>query len=553
VLKTSCLHQFVPLPFHAECFGPVSDASVNVAKSAVSAEVNLATGAVTARSEGHHPRRPAEVSVALAGLGERVHETPEGPLTELADASGHAARFMGELTCAARSGHFVLGVVSMPGPRSDCVAFSLGSPLVLRLPAAPDARVALGSGIAACAAHDHVHVFRFGHGAIQSVSVPIPHTPEPDLHVALGRVCVLSGDRLLLIDAQALPFGETHVASSISYAALTTGGAQVPDPATVAFVFSDKILVDHPRFKRLTLAKTPGCPEVVKGDQVMIDDVREELPGIFRVYAWRKAGAGGSVRPPPAPLELPRPAIAPLSEDVPSSEVTAPETGGPPSPLARLHDLSARHGFRASDCLVRLLAERERDPVFRRWLDKIGFDLIEVRSLTPDWDADPCLLAFAGLGNGDEYCLYVYPPWCADGREPPVVEYWHETNFVDFRALDFESFLVRELDSRVADGFVDDELARLIRERLALPSAGRDAGEAPEFLPLDQQSHAAPALDVEAALELERRGDAAAAERALLRQFLLGGDLAAAARKELERLYAKLAWSFPLENLAQGS
>ena len=58
-------HRFVQLPFVADCFGPLSFGQVTVAKNAVSVDVELATGRVTAKTVGFRRQEEREVSTIL--------------------------------------------------------------------------------------------------------------------------------------------------------------------------------------------------------------------------------------------------------------------------------------------------------------------------------------------------------------------------------------------------------------------------------------------------------------------------------------------------------
>ena len=166
----------------------------------------------------------------------------------------------------------------------------------------------------ACVTIDTLHVFLLEAPTPAAVSIAIPPTSYPDVVVKYGKIFVLAGDKLLIIDSGLLPFEEEHLAAPIEYHPLLGRGQGDAEPAQVVGVFSEKVLVDHPRLRRLTLSRTPSAPPIARGDSVLIDDVREELPGIYRVYAWRKQGAEQSMRPPPPILDFPAPPVTLIGE-----------------------------------------------------------------------------------------------------------------------------------------------------------------------------------------------------------------------------------------------
>ncbi|HWL84998.1 MAG TPA: SMI1/KNR4 family protein [Polyangiaceae bacterium] len=532
-------HRYVKFPFRAEGFGPASFTHVTVASRAVSVEVDLATGAVIASNRGYERKEPPDASRTLRGLTERIVESAAGPMTELSNRDGAAVRFSGELSQAWRSDDFVLGVVLLPEGKAQCVALLLGGTEMLRLPVSRESTLAGHARFAACAFEGVVHVVASDGAVFRSASMALPPShPDsgPDLFFAGSKVCVLCADTLLVLEATELPFDGAHVALPIRYEAMAGGGQGDPEPGRVAFVLPQSILVDHPRLKRLRLSKNPGSPDIAKGDHVLIDDFREALPGIFEVQAWHKAGTEAHAPGAAPALELPRPSVT--LEEAPAGGA---RDVAPPGDAKRLEVLAARHGFAVSDLLSKLLRMRESDRIFRRWLDAVGFGDINVRGLTADWNADPNLLAICGLGNGDEYALYVYPPWCQKGREPPVVEYLHETNFVEFRARTFEAFFENELQRRIDEEGADRALVDAIREQLQLPQTARPVGEPLPWLPIERGRPA----------ELQNIEGKSDTERELLQTFLTQGSDAPRAAQALERIYRKRGWTFALENIVE--
>ncbi len=366
-----------------------------------------------------------------------------------------------------RTGNLCAAVLAHPARGPECVAFLLGSPLVqVRLPTAPRAPITASDGVAACAGDGCVHVFREVDGRVSSVTVPIPPAQRTDIALVAGRLCVIAVNQLVIIELTALPWGAAQRAVALDLVGVRWPGERLAEPARVVAAMPKSIAVNHPKLGRLTLSVLPGSPALVRGGEVMIDDVREELPGIHKVYAWRAGSAAPCVTPLPEKIALAAPVLpaidpAPLATPVQAPANAAPSRGA----AARVTALAERHGFVVSPLLVRVLEARERDPVLARWLDLLGLELGGPESMVEDWDADPSLLELSQRGNGDAHCLYIYPPWCREGREPPVVTFCHETNYLDFEALSFADFLER----RLADTHADARVVALVRERLSLP------------------------------------------------------------------------------------
>lgn len=542
-------HRYVALPFQAEGFGATSPSHVSVALSAVSVRVDLRTGEVVSETQPCEPRRWTPFDPrALGDVVVRAEEGVRGPST-LVERRGWSARVEGELTQAAVAEDFLIAVVALPGERWDCIGLAFGAegPAV-RLQAWEHAQVASHGAIAACAAGECVHVLRHHDGRLQSASVSVPPTFALSGHqvfVAGTKVCILAGDKLLLVESTELELGATHRALPIVYEPLTRQGAGHPTVATVAFVVGTNMYLDHPTLRRLRVELAAGDPSVRRGDTIVLDDVREEIPGIFRVHAWHAVGGGKSTRPPPPRLELAAPCLQEPMHTLPAGVESSQSTDS-----RTLAELASQHGFRAPELLLRLLQRRDADPVFRRWLAKLWLDDMAVRDLTVGLDADPNLVAFCGLGDGDEYALYVYPPWCAEGREPPVVVYRHESNFAEFRASTFAAFFESELQSQGAESAKAREYARLVRDALDFPEAARAAGAAPAWLPLDSP---APGVTVDAALQREARGEVLEAERALLTVFLRDRDAAPRAAAELARIYDQLGWHMARAHLQRSA
>ena len=267
---------------------------------------------------------------------------------------------------------------------------------------------------------------------------------------------------------------------------------------------------------------------VIEATELPFDGPHVGLP--IRYEAMTGTGQGAT----PA-LEVPGPSVTLEEAPVASVRDTAA-----PGDAKRLEELATRHGFVVSELLAKLLHMRESDRTFRRWLVELGFDDINVRGLTADWNADPSLLAICGLDNGDEYALYVYPPWCQKGHEPPVVAFLHETNFVEFRARTFEAFFDVELQRRIDEEGADRALVSKIREQLQLPQTPRSVGEPFPWLPTEREQPT----------EFKNLDETLDTERELLQAFLAQGADAPRVAHALGRIYRARGWTFALENIA---
>ncbi len=581
-------HSFIPLSFVPDQISSVSSTHATVTTSAITGHVDLATGSVTTGVEPgiYRQTKPLDPSQALVGLRETCQETDQGPRTEVAYPNEPPTRLDGEITAAWSSGRFVVAALSDPRAGATLVAFFPGQPVAHRIFLPWPTAMVVGDGdVAACAGQGALHLFRLDGDRILTTSIPVVAARNLSVTVHGDKVYVLAGETLFRVEVSALDFASTPTAQAIAFDPLVGEGQRDDEAAVVAFALPESILLDHPRFKRLRVPRVAGqYADLEKGDRVVLDDVQEEMPTIFRVRAMHKVGAAPSVRPPPPPA---------IQLDAPTfEEPSRPASAVPRQPDSQiLLALATRHHFLAPLLLVRLLQLNEADLVFARWLRRVYLGDIEVRSSAADWDADPNLLAFLGLGNGDEYSLYIYPPWCAPAdqpaREPPVVEFFHETGFAELRALTFDAFFDWLLEQAIEleeDETTRDktrELVAKIRERLDFPRGQRDLGVAPEWLPKEDEPTVAPARGLLAsvsrffssasssapgvkddprmrlALSLEAKGDLVAAERVWLRAHLLDRGYANAdatiAASALRRLYAQLGWTFALENLGDAN
>jgi hypothetical protein len=510
----------------------------------LSVEVDLASGAVFPGGP-RMPRMPVpDLASSLGAARERLLETDAGPITELDDA-GRVHRLEGAVqsgVLAPGAARLVAMIVATPtrrGTRTELALVSLASGAAGRLPAQHASRLAADDDLVVCSVPGGLHVVRAEQdGTFGALTLPLPATARPaQVVIDRGHVVALAGALLVTLDASALVFARGHRVEGLSIEEHTARGRATPEPATVVFVMADKVLADHPTLRRLTLPRTASSPTVQRGERVCIDDVREELPGLFRVHAWRREGdAPANVRGGET-LTLAAPTLPDREDDGP---IASPARTSAHDTLAAL---SRTHGFDVPERMLAWLRLVDDDAVVRRWCAKLWLDPIEVRGLVRDWDADPCLVAFAGLGNGDELCLYVHP----DAPPGTVVLYCHETNTIEEPPLSFDAWMDGWL-ARFERG--DDasarDLAGRLRARLSLPSLPTaTATEPPRWWRAaarvgELADDAACVREAERALAEGRVRDA---ERWWLAHYLLGHDPSARAR--LRAIYEQLGWSLP--------
>jgi len=270
-----------------------------------------------------------------------------------------------------------------------------------------------------------------------------------------------------------------------------------------------------------------------------------EVDGALRAAAVRRILTGTT-----SPLDAP--VVSPISLVDAAAAATGPFLHAQRADATRLRELGATHGFALTPLLERFLTVHDEDAVFRRWLDHLGF-LVEVRSIATDWSgSDPCALALAGDGGGgDEVALYVYPPAFTAERSPPVVEFFHETNEMQWLARDFDAFFLGKLAAWSEE---QPELATRVRERLgiapkAVPEVAPSPATPPRWLAVARASAARrTAADAMARL---RKGEVIGAERALVAIWVASDGQDTAASAALLDVYERLGpgWSWPLENL----
>ena len=545
-------HRFVALPFTASVLGAVRAAEgrathVVVSNGKISSEIDLVSGVATS-VPGVPPKAlgATDPAAGLEGLCASVRETATGPLTEVTSLEGEAvASIAGELVRSVARGALLVAEVVIPDDRYDVVVVQRGHAGELRLPGAFRAVLAIEGelGIAVIERDGETgwaHVARATSAGPRAISVSIPRSfLGIDVRLVGAEAVVLAGQTLLVLDLGALSFEEPHRALALRCDAISGASGGLSEPATVLFVLPSMIVAQHPRAGRLTFDRLPTDPPVAAGDAIKIDDAHEPMPGIVKVRAWSTASGVASVRPSSPALELAAPAVAPI-------DVRLSPTSGRRRENGRvLRAVAARWGFSPPPSLLRFVDATDEDPLLRRRIELLGLGVVEVRHLSIDWSADPCVLALCSLGDGDEHSLYLYPPALARGEEPPVVTYLHELNEVEWSAPSFELFLDRALAARAAE---QPELVAAVRARLGVGTTTAEEpvdAPVPEWLRALGESRSLAEVD-----ELEAVGDLLAAERACVAAYVRDDH---AARPHLARLYARLGWGAALEVLRLAS
>lgn len=499
--------------------------------------------------------RPIEIPVAgapallpwrgglLVGLGE---EGRDGPITRLSALDGDRERLRDLRTVAgeifsplsAVGDDVLLAVASREGDAWDCRAVALDDtepPLLLAVPR--HARAAARDSIAAIAQDGALALFRTDRGHLRCVRVPLP-PGGASVAVGSGVACAAHGQKLFVVEVGALDFGDGVAERGLDLAMVRRPSTADPQPAAVVFAGSAVVLVAHPRFGRLKLDRGPSSPVVEPGEHVLLDGVREEQPGIWKVDSWRKEGAAAAAPGAEGRLTLGPEGLPPIY----------PVSVAPPrESLANLHRASERLGFVIPPLLEKVVAEHDRDEAFRRWMERLGL-IVEVTGYSIAWEgADPCMLSFAGDGGGDIHALYFYPPAHAGGGMLPVVDWWHETNEVSWIAADFDGYFAHVLHAARGDtaGVVERVLERLgLPLGFPQPRAGGLpdwflAAHAPDLPPLSLDEVAARAA-----------ADPVRTERELVRLLRADAD-EERARSLLGETYRRLGWTWHAENLTR--
>ncbi|MBS2013336.1 MAG: SMI1/KNR4 family protein [Deltaproteobacteria bacterium] len=551
------MHRVIALTRAGGKIIPRSDGMLVIQHDRIAFAVDPRSGAVAPTPlVTPEPPRAGDPEVALGRAGLRLdeRETDGGPASRILSREGaELAVFAGITQRLGIAGHLFGGVVAFADETRAIVAGVLGDRdrHVLRI--SEDGRTAAAGKdfVAVAGAPGSLHVFRTIGGALSRVTVGLPAMPVASILVEGDVVWLVIDDKLLAVDVAILP-RETRGTHATTFTPVVPPAAPVTEPGTVAFAIATSIGIDHPRLGRIVIARGPEHPDVSRGDAVVLEDVYEELPGIFRARAFRTAEGKASARPPPIALEAKAPAVD--EQLVRWDETAVPSSGMQAGLLAQLEDLSERHHFRIPPLLARLLEAADGDAVVHRWLARLGFE-VEVAPKCPDWGADPFCLGFASEGNGDAYCLYPYPP-LGDG-EPPIVEFLHETNECELLAPTFDAFfsdfLARRLEWKEPG---HAEIVALIVARLGLPPPERIAAPPrPDWLPENTDDD-----DLVAKAEaFVNENELVLAERFLVARWLAEAAgrpeytglsrPASGVREQLLALYERLGWTLPLESL----
>ena len=572
-------HLLLELPYRGR-FRENAPESVSVFVGARLVRVQLDTGEVavtpskpeaTAAPDGQQAHRLDLGADSLrSGVIATLRETRDGPETLFA-RDGRETLVPGQLRSSWSEGDRVVAIMESADLRLECVAFVLGRPVAQRLycmtpqhegspvhRARELARLSGSADDACCVIDDLLHLFRFVGGEVRALSLALPgHVDAP--FMLGGKLRLLAHPaRLLVVDLTLLDFSAGHAAQSIAFERLRFPREADDLPATVTVAIGNTIMLEHPRYGQVRTTVHWDDAPLTKGEQVMLDDVREELPGIYRVHALRRVGAGPE-RARRQPDES--------GEHTLPEELSAVQAGPPALELYRgapevtrdgeRLEAFRRHGVPLPARLLQLLRLRDGDPVFARWLRELDF-LLFAEGITRDWDADPNLIGFLSNGGGDNHALYFYPPWCAAGHEPPVVDHNHETRETEFCTLTFDAFLEQHLRELSTQDWLPEltaryaELVALVRERLDFPVAERPAGEAPAWLTRAPVESPPARMGKGPARWFQSKQRLLQLERALLAEFwaqALNHEGRTETIRELRLVYEKLGWTLALENL----
>lgn len=140
------------------------------------------------------------------------------------------------------------------------------------------------------------------------VSLPLVHDRVLGLVVAHERAYCLSKRALDVVDLQDLPFERGDTSLPARFAPFVPRGSREAEPATVVMMVGQSALLQHPRLGRLRLVRHDDDPTLAKGDELVLEDVLEKLPGLFEVRRWHTVSGPSSSRPPPAMHAESRPA-----------------------------------------------------------------------------------------------------------------------------------------------------------------------------------------------------------------------------------------------------
>ncbi|MBL8954342.1 MAG: hypothetical protein JNK82_26425, partial [Myxococcaceae bacterium] len=405
------------------------------------------------------------------------------------------------------------------GP-SQCLAYALDAPTEPVRFTTPRQPWATAHGpLAAIDQGTALALFAVRDGRVCCLRLPLPEGSAPSVGLGEGRAVAVVSQQLIVLDTAALTFTPGVSASGLDAAPLVPPSTGDPVPATVVFDGASLVSVDHPRLGRLNLKRTSPTPALAANDRVVLDAITESMPGVWSVDAWHRQGDPAPA-PSTGPLTLSASQLPPLFH-APSAQ--------PRDNLPRLRDAAARLGFTIPPLLEKLLAEYDKDPTVRRWLEQLSL-FVEVTGFTTAWEgSDPCLLGLAGNGGGDVVSLYVYPPAHPPGAELPVVDWWHETNEVTWLASGFEAWWRAKLNEERKGS---PEVVTLLLERLGLAA---DFPRAVEAVAPDWLATSHGTADEKA-------------ERALVGR-LVDDPEDDTARAQLAAVYERLGWAWHRENL----
>lgn len=541
------MHRVIALTRPGGKIIPRSDGKLVIQHERIAFAVDPKTGAVSP-TEPISPEPPRagdpEVSLGRAGLRLAERETASGPATRILTPEGaELAVFAGTTQRLGIAGHLFGGIVSYADQTRAIVAGVLGDRdrQVLRI--SEDGRTAAGGKdfVAVAGAPGSLHVFRTLGGALSRVTIGVPAYPVSSIYVDGDTVWLIIDDKLVAIDLTVVP-RETRCTRPSTFTPVIPPAVPAAEPGLVAFVIASSIGIDHPRLGRIVIPRGPEHPTVEQGDSVLLEDVYEELPGIFRARAFRTGSGKASARPPPPLLESPEPTVD--ERLVRWDEIAVPSSGMHSGLLPQLEVLATKHRFKIPPLLARLLDAADGDAVVNRWLSRLGFE-VEVRFKCTDWSGDPFCLGFASEGNGDAYCLYPYPPQSTG--EPPIVEFLHERNESELLSTSFNEFFSDFLAQRIEwkePGHA--EIVELIVTRFGLPKPQRIAKPPrPDWLPENLDDDRL----IDKADAFLQENELVLAERFLVSRWLAQDKPDASVRKRLEAIYEKLGWTLALESI----
>lgn len=147
---------------------------------------------------------------------------------------------------------------------------------------------------------------RVGGRLVESLAVALPTAELPDAAIFQESLWLLAGSTLLRLDLDRLPWSGEHRGVAVEYDRL--GPLRVaPQPASVTVITGQKLLVDHPVYKRVTITRAESDPVVARGALVSLDQVVEPHTGLFQVRAWSLWSGPPSPTAAPEPLHLSAP------------------------------------------------------------------------------------------------------------------------------------------------------------------------------------------------------------------------------------------------------